>query len=114
MLNASDVLLIFQQGTRSQVPSKFYEYLHLEKPIISISDKDSEMTDLIAMYQLGYSFEENMIKELSDYLLHLVNLKTHEKLNQTNSKIKNRYNFKNIALELQKQIEILQTHDSLR
>lgn len=55
MANA-DVLLNIQPKTTTQVPSKLYDYLCLNKPIITIAPLDGALGNLILSYGFGYIF----------------------------------------------------------
>jgi len=42
MLKESDALLLLQPGTRTQLPSKLFEYVTFGKPILTIAERDGE------------------------------------------------------------------------
>lgn len=53
---ASDVLLLIggAKNWDMQIPAKFYEYLRIRKPILSISSERSELAELIKALNAGY------------------------------------------------------------
>lgn len=74
-LAQSDVLLLIQPGTKTQIPSKIYEYIYLEKPIIAITEREGALGELINRYGFGVVFEPHEPSELASYLLDLKNQK---------------------------------------
>jgi len=106
-LAGSDVLLILQQGTKTQIPSKLYEYIYLEKPIIAITRHDGALAQLISTYNFGKTFEPHMRTELVDYLLSLFEIKMKHGQINTNYKNKDKFNIRNITEQLQKKIKYL-------
>lgn len=106
ILAGSDILLLLQQGTMSQIPSKFYEYLFLEKHILAIAETGSDLANVIMEDDLGHVYTENSIKELSHYFLKLFKKKTENDLTVKYLN-KDRHNIKNITAILQKSIDCL-------
>jgi glycosyltransferase involved in cell wall biosynthesis len=49
----SDALLLLQPGTTTQVPSKLFEYIALDKPILAISPRDGATSRLVRENYLG-------------------------------------------------------------
>lgn len=107
LMQRSDVLVIFQQGTHNQIPSKLYEYIALEKPILSIADRDSEFTDLVLREGFGVVFEEDRVDQIAEYLLNLYNLKLKDKQIPAHYSNKQRFDIRNVANELQRAIDTL-------
>lgn len=103
----SDVLLILQQGTKNQVPSKFYEYLMFDKPIVTIGEPDSEMAEIIFSEEIGGFFQESQIGEITDYLLSLYRLKQTGKPLQLNAPGMWKYEISNVAKRLQSLIDLI-------
>lgn len=106
-LAQSDVLLIFQQGTKNQIPSKFYEYIYLDKPIISIAEKESELSQQILQNGFGSVFEDEDVAAIADHIIQLYQLKIDGKLANFKYPNKEKFNIKNITSILQQEIEDL-------
>ena len=65
----SDILVIIQQDTYTQIPSKIYEYIYLNKPILTIAQKEGALGQLIEQYELGVIFPPDDIAGIADYLV---------------------------------------------
>ena len=52
-LQQSDVLLLLQPGTKTQVPSKLFDYIGVGKPILGISPLDGATSHLMVKHRLG-------------------------------------------------------------
>jgi glycosyltransferase involved in cell wall biosynthesis len=74
-LSMADVLILIQPNTNTQIPSKLYEYIYLEKPIISVTNKDGALGRMILNNKLGMVFEPGDHKGLSTCLTHMVHAK---------------------------------------
>jgi glycosyltransferase involved in cell wall biosynthesis len=48
-----DAAILLQPGTKTQVPSKLYEYVGLDKPILAIAEKESAVAGLMDRHGLG-------------------------------------------------------------
>jgi hypothetical protein len=71
ILKSSDLVVNIQPGTKTQVPSKLYDYLSIDRPILTISDRAGALGQLVENYQLGdlFSFDEQ--KALTQWLIDL-------------------------------------------
>lgn len=67
-LKSADVLVLLQPGTKSQIPSKLYDYVCLNRPIITITPMDGALGKLVKQYGFGYVFDPQDIKGISDLL----------------------------------------------
>lgn len=67
-LASADLVVNVQPGTRTQIPSKLYDYLAINKPIINITSPDGALGTLVIDKKLGdlVSFEEK--KQLTELL----------------------------------------------
>ena len=65
-LGNADVLVIIQQGTETQIPSKIYEYICLGLPIMTITKRGGALWDLLERYRFGDQFEPGDIENISD------------------------------------------------
>lgn len=68
-LSEADILVIIQQDTKTQIPSKIYEYIYMNKPILTIGQKDGALGKMILTYQFGEIFEPGDTEGLAAYLL---------------------------------------------
>lgn len=72
LLKNSDLLLNIQPGTKTQVPSKIYDYLSVARPILNITPKDGALGSMVTKYQLGACFDFSEQDKLQDYLFERV------------------------------------------
>ena len=70
-LVSADLLLLFQQGTKLQVPRKLYEYIGMRKPIFGICE-DGETRDIIIENKLGVSVKDD-VNEIENALAEMLN-----------------------------------------
>ena len=70
-LKKSDLLLLIQPGTKTQVPSKIYEYLYLKKPILAITEKQGALGRLIEQYDFGKVFEPDQYDAIARFLIQM-------------------------------------------
>lgn len=68
LLSKKDVLVLIQPGTKTQVPSKLYDYLCLDKPILTITPKDGALGKMIGDHGLGDLVEPENIDILVETL----------------------------------------------
>ena len=71
-LSAADILLIIQPNTMTQIPSKLFEYIYLERFILSIADKKGALADMISEYNLGKLFASDDDVILADYFYEIL------------------------------------------
>jgi hypothetical protein len=73
-MKGADMLLLFSQGTKIQVPAKIYEYMGLKKRIFAVCDSNSATKDI--MDELGgehccsINKVEEITKNLRDVYVH--------------------------------------------
>lgn len=72
LLKNADLLLNIQPGTKTQVPSKIYDYLAVTRPILNITPNDGALGRMVTKYQLGACFDFDQQDKLQDYLLERV------------------------------------------
>ena len=58
-LQRADVLLLIQPGTRTQVPSKLYDYLCINRPILTITPPDGALGKMIAEHRFGDLYDQS-------------------------------------------------------
>ena len=107
-LNASDLLLLIQPDTKTQIPSKLYEYIYLNKPVLAITKKHGALAKVIETYQFGKVFGADDYREIAKYLLKMLDRKAckagHDYMDNKNKK---RFDVKNITTTLEQHIENL-------
>lgn len=71
ILNCADMFITtLQKGIEGLgVPSKTYTYMAIEKPLIAIMSKDSEIGSIVNEYNLGKQFESNEVDNIADFIL---------------------------------------------
>lgn len=67
LLSNSDILLIIQPDTKTQIPSKLYEYIYLNKPILTIAPKDGALGKMIKKYGFGDIYNPEDIEGIAQY-----------------------------------------------
>jgi len=112
LIKQSDALLLINPrsaNNRRIVPGKIYEYLAAQKPIISISDSQSENENIIAACRAGKNFDWQQMDKLLIYLQDLLTgdspictsvLKNHESIKKYGRKTE----AKNLLCTLNKKI----------
>lgn len=70
-LQQSDLLLLLQPGTKTQVPSKLFEYIGMRKPILAISPRDGATGVLVEKEGLGVVADPDKVQEIAEGLLRL-------------------------------------------
>ncbi|WP_404362239.1 glycosyltransferase [Marinobacter sp.] len=68
LLAAADIVVNIQSGTKTQIPSKLYDYLAINRPILHLTPKTGALGRLVEKYQLGTCIEFESTDELEDYL----------------------------------------------
>ena len=66
---AADVLVNIQPGTKTQVPSKLYDYLALNRPILNITTSDGALGKMVQDYGFGRLVGLSDTRQLVDYLV---------------------------------------------
>lgn len=72
ILERAAALLVFQLGKYSSVPSKVFEYLSYQKPILAIVP-DDELREIVMLTGMGYCADPNNIQEIQNELVRLYN-----------------------------------------
>jgi glycosyltransferase involved in cell wall biosynthesis len=65
-LQQSDVLLLLQPGTKTQIPSKLFEYIGMGKPILAISPRDGATCDLVTKENLGEVAQPDDVRQIAN------------------------------------------------
>lgn len=70
VLARMDVLVVIQPGTKTQVPSKLYDYLCINRPILTITPPDGALGNMIRDHNLGDLFspedQQALVQKLAD------------------------------------------------
>ncbi|UFS69141.1 glycosyltransferase [Geomonas sp. RF6] len=74
-LQRSDVLVLIQPNTRTQVPSKLYDYLCLNRPILTITPHDGALGRMVTQHRFGDLFDQTDVAGIADRLLELLEQK---------------------------------------
>ncbi|PAV24506.1 hypothetical protein CF392_15910 [Tamilnaduibacter salinus] len=70
-LAEADVVVNIQPATRTQVPSKLYDYLAINRPIINITPRDGALGEMVCRHGLGELFDFDDSERLSERLVEL-------------------------------------------
>jgi glycosyltransferase involved in cell wall biosynthesis len=111
-LRNSDALLLLQPGTTTQIPSKLFEYLGTQKPILAISPRDGATASLVSVEAMGVTAEATDVQEIATAILKLYrgwekNPATYGHNGATFAK----YHVKNITANLAEQLGGLSNHN---
>lgn len=68
LLKQADLLVNIQPGTKTQVPSKIYDYLAVDRPILNITPHDGALGRMVKKYQLGACFDFTERRSIEEYL----------------------------------------------
>ena len=70
-LKNADWVVNIQPGTKTQIPSKLYDYLAISRPILNITDKEGALGKLVSKHKFGelFNFEEE--EKLSKRLIEI-------------------------------------------
>lgn len=68
LLATADIVVNIQSGTKTQVPSKLYDYLAIKRPILHLTPETGALGQLVAKYQLGTCIDFESTDELERYL----------------------------------------------
>ena len=105
-LAESDILVNFQPDTATQIPSKLYDYLMLDRPILTIGGTSGALADMIRNYGFGELFAPQEVEGIAAFLASMVAQK------QANGRLcaaypqKERFNIERLSRQLS---EILST-----
>lgn len=67
-LKASDILVNIQPWTKTQIPSKLYDYLALRKPILHLTPSDGALAMVVEENELGEHFPPDNPDIIASYL----------------------------------------------
>ena len=97
-LSQSDVLVNIQPGTKTQVPSKLYDYLALNRPILTITPHDGALGQMALKYRFGDVYEPHDIEGLATRLLELSQIKLEQGLLRADYPAKSSFDIQTITL----------------
>ena len=87
-LKSADWVVNIQPTTKSQVPSKLYDYLAINRPILNITPTDGALADLVKKYGLGELFGFDDQQGLSDLLVRITRSRVSDKFKSYKSRDK--------------------------
>ncbi|MEA3468710.1 MAG: hypothetical protein U9R57_10895 [Thermodesulfobacteriota bacterium] len=100
-LAQSDVLLIIQPDTKTQIPSKLFEYIFLKKPILTIAPLDGALAVMIQKYNFGDIYDPKDIDGITKYFIAKVAEKKVKGYLNVEYINKDKFDVKNITAELE-------------
>jgi hypothetical protein len=68
LLAAADIVVNIQSGTKTQIPSKLYDYLAINRPILHLTPETGALGQLVKKYQLGTCIDFESTDEIEHYL----------------------------------------------
>lgn len=99
-LKAADVVVNIQPGTKTQVPSKLYDYLAISRPMLHITPQSGALGSLVNKYELGTCLDFEQIDDISRYLSERVRTKSRGESLAEEYPHKSRFYIENIAEDL--------------
>jgi hypothetical protein len=101
-LAQSDILLIIQPDTKTQIPSKLFEYIFLEKPILTIAPLDGALAAMIMKYGFGSIYDPEDIEGILKFFIDAAAQKKATGTLHCTYENKDKFDVKNIALEFER------------
>jgi len=105
-LQGADVLLLIQPGTKSQVPSKLYDYLCLDLPIVTITPLDGALGNLLRENGFGDVFSPDDVAGISARLKQLWEEKAANGSIRVHYQHRDRFNIENIVSALEQNMNL--------
>lgn len=106
-LTTADVLLLIQPGTKSQVPSKLYDYLCLHRPILTMTPLDGALGDMIRENGFGDIFAPDDIDGIAVRLGELLNEKHTNGVLRADYQHRHLFDIRNIVADLEQSIDYI-------
>ena len=107
-LRNSDALLLLQPGTMTQIPSKLFEYVAMEKPVLAISSRGSATSNLMIEKSLGITAEATDVQDIAAGLRRLYMEWDRDPCTERlNHKAYNSFNVKNVTRRLSRHLDAL-------
>ena len=97
----SDVLVLIQPGTKTQIPSKLYDYLCLNRPILTITPLNGALWKLIKKEKFGYLYEPEDVKGIVQCLIKLFEEKKNKGYLSSKYPAKEKYSIEKITMSLE-------------
>ncbi|MDL1976006.1 MAG: glycosyltransferase [Deltaproteobacteria bacterium] len=104
-LTEVDILLIIQPGTKTQVPSKLYDYLCINRPILTITSPDGALGEMIRENKFGELFAPEEEQLLMEKLVELSEMKRKDKLMPADYPGREKFNVLHIARQLENKMK---------
>ena len=98
LLNQSDILVNIQPSTKTQIPSKLYDYLALKKPIMNLTPADGALGQLAREHSVGELFSDTRPEQISEQLIKFIESESYSNFNGYDSM--NEFDIQNIANKL--------------
>jgi hypothetical protein len=96
-LRRADVLLLIQPGTKTQVPSKLYDYLCMNRPILTITPPDGALGTMVTEHSFGDLFDPDDVTGIAGRIEELLLQKKKCPLLYANYPLRDSFNVAHIA-----------------
>lgn len=103
-LSGYDILVLIQPGTKTQVPSKLYDYLCLGKPIFTVTPLDGALGKMVSKHQLGDLVSPDSHEEIVQTLYELYKRKESEGELTAEYKEKDRFDVRSLTKLLEEKM----------
>ena len=101
----ADVLVIIQPGTKTQVPSKLYDYLCINRPILTITPHDGALGNLIRENNFGDLFSPDEQDSLLEKLIKFCEMKKNNRSLTANYPDREKFDVRHIAGRLEEKMK---------
>lgn len=98
----SDILLLITGPGKGTVTGKVFEYMAIGKPIIAVTEEDSFVANILRRTNLGFISDANNVEKINDMLKNICKMVIEKKLPELNRDEINKYDRKNLTIELVK------------
>jgi glycosyltransferase involved in cell wall biosynthesis len=100
-LQQSDVLLLLQPGTTTQIPSKLFDYIGMRKPILAISPCGGATYNMIVKECIGQVAQPDDVQEIADVIYKMYTEWAEDFCaNSSHENAYHKFNVKNITKDL--------------
>lgn len=113
-LTEADILVIIQPGTKTQIPSKLYDYLCINRPILTITSPDGALGEMIRENKFGELFSPEEEHLLMRKLVELCQMKRNDKLIPADYSGREKFNVIHIARQLENKMKQIVADSAVR
>ncbi len=113
-LAEADILVIIQPGTKTQIPSKLYDYLCINRPILTITSPDGALGKMITETNFGALFSPEEEHLLMRKLVDLCRMKRDDKVMSADYPGREKFDVIHIARQLENKMKQIVADSAVR